>query len=210
MIEVNYKLGDADERLDAIAQVIAECDGMRLLIRYLIVSHSYTLACDYVNDCAGFHSFPIYAILCDGIAFEFFAFNGKTAQPTFSRGVFWLPNAESIEKLAVGIYGSKTNAEFIFSLRPICETLFYFLLLAYRTGTEAYMERSVAHGSGDDRPGESTPGWQEVHALACSALTLAVEAGAKAADCDEAANEKAEEALRYLQERLGLCFHLGL
>ena len=72
------------------------------------------------------------------------------------------------------------------------------------------MERSVAHGSGDDRPGESTPGWQEVHALACSALTLAVEAGAKAADCDEAANDKAEEALRYLQERLGLCFHLGL
>ena len=145
VIEVNYKLGDADERLDAIAQVIAECDGMRLLIRYLIVSHSYTLACDYVNDCAGFHSFPIYAILCDGIAFEFFAFNGKTAQPTFSRGVFWLPNAESIEKLAVGIYGSKTNAEFIFSLRPICETLFYFLLLAYKTGIEA----SIARGSKD-------------------------------------------------------------
>ena len=28
VIEVNYKLGDADERLDAIAQVVAECDGM--------------------------------------------------------------------------------------------------------------------------------------------------------------------------------------
>ena len=28
MIEVKYKLGDIDERLDAIAQVIAECDGM--------------------------------------------------------------------------------------------------------------------------------------------------------------------------------------
>ena len=28
VIEVKYKLGDADERLDAIAQVIAECDGM--------------------------------------------------------------------------------------------------------------------------------------------------------------------------------------
>ena len=28
MIEVKYKLGDVDERLDAIAQVIAECDGL--------------------------------------------------------------------------------------------------------------------------------------------------------------------------------------
>lgn len=175
VIEVKYKLGDADERLDAIAQVIAECD-----------------ACDYANDRAGFHSFPIYAVLCDGITFEFFSFNGKTAQPTFSRGVFRLLNAEPIETLAVGIYGSKTNAEFIFSLRPICETLFYFLLLAYRTGIEACMERSVALGSSDNRPRESTPGWKEAHALACKALTLAVEAGAKAANRDEAANEKTE------------------
>src|SRR6266550_1984216 len=125
------------------------------------------------------------------VGFEFFSFNGKTAQPTFSRGVFRLPNAEPIEILAVGIYGSKTNAEFIFSLRPICETLFYFLLLAYRTGIEAYMKRSVARGS---RARESTPGWKEAHALACNALTLAVEAGAKAANRDEAANEKTEEA----------------
>ena len=28
VIEVKYKLGDAEERLDAIAQVIAECDSM--------------------------------------------------------------------------------------------------------------------------------------------------------------------------------------
>ena len=182
-----------------------------LRIRYLMVSHSYALACDYANDRAGFHSFPIYAILCDGITFEFFSFNGQTVQqPTFSRGVFRLPNAEPIETLAVGIYGSKTNAEFIFSLRPICETLFYFLLLAYRTGIEAYMERSVARGSRDNRPRESTPGWKMAHALACNALTLAVEAGAKAANRDEAANEKTEEALRCLQERLGLCFHLDL
>jgi hypothetical protein len=28
MLVIEYKLGDADERLDAIAQVIAECDSM--------------------------------------------------------------------------------------------------------------------------------------------------------------------------------------
>ena len=57
---------------------------------------------------------------------------------------------------------------------------------------------------------KSTPGWKEAHAFACNALTLAVEAGARAANRDEAANEKAEEALKSLQERLGLCFHRGV
>jgi hypothetical protein len=66
---------------------------------------------------------------------------------------------------------------------------------------------SVPRGSG---PRESTPGWKVAHVLAYNALTLAVEAGAKAANRDEAANEKTEEALRCLQERLGLYFHLGL
>ena len=52
-------------------------------------------------------------------------------------------------------------------------------------------------------------GWKEAHELAWNALIFAVEAGAEAVNRDEAANEKTEEALRCLQERLGLCFHLG-
>jgi hypothetical protein len=164
-----------------------------MYFRHVIsASHSYALACDYANDRAGFHSFPVYAVLCDGTTFEFFAFHGNTAQPTFSRGVFRVPSAESIETLAVGIYGSSTNAEFIFSLRPV--SLFCILLLAYRTGIEACMEHS-------GRPRESTPGWKEAHALACDASTLVVEAGARPANRDEAANEKTEEALRCLRER---------
>lgn len=54
------------------------------------------------------------------------------------------------------------------------------------------------------------PGWKEAHLLACNALTLAVEAGAKAANRDEATDELTEEALKCLQERLVLFFHLGL
>ena len=71
------------------------------------------------------------------------------------------------------------------------------------------MERSVP-GSRENRPRESMSGWKEAHALACNALTLAVEAGAKAANHDETADEKTKEVLGCLQERLGLCFHLGL
>jgi hypothetical protein len=88
--------------------------------------------------------------------------------------------------------------------------LVYFLLLAYRTGIEAYMERSVACGFRDNQTRESTPGLKQAHELVCNALTLAVEAGAKVANRDEAANEKTEESLRCLQERLVLCFYLEL
>lgn len=180
-----------------------------LRIRCLIFSHSYALASYVANNRASPCSSSIYAVLFDGRTFEFFSFNGKTAQPTFSRGVFCLPNADLIKVLATKFYGNHTDAEFIFSLRPICETLFCFLLLAYRNGIEAEMESSVADGPNDPR-GSSLSDLKEAHALACNALTLAVEAEAKPANHDETTDEQTEEALKCLQERLVLCLHLGL
>ena len=93
--------------------------GMRwyaLRIRCLIFSHSYALASYVANNRASPCSSSIYAVLFDGRTFEFFSFNGKTAQPTFSRGVFCLPNADLIKVLATKFYGNHTDAEFIFSL----------------------------------------------------------------------------------------------
>ena len=93
---------------------------------YLIISCSYPLACDYADNSPDFHSFPIYAgILCDGVTLFFSDRN--TPEATFSSGVFRRPNSESIATPAVAIYGSKSNIEFIYSLRLICDTLFYFL-----------------------------------------------------------------------------------
>jgi hypothetical protein len=168
--------------------------------------HSYALACNYANNRAGVHSSPIYAVVSDGFFFEFFSFDGKTAQPTFSRGVFRLPNTtKSIEIFATRAYHSNSNIEFLSSLRPICEIFFYFLLLAYRTGIDEHIKRSEAECSRG-----SMPGWKKAHELACNALTVAVEAGEKAANHDEAADEQTEEALKYLQERSAFFFHLGL
>ena len=70
------------------------------------------------------------------------------------------------------------------------------------------VECSVTHGSRDNQPQESMPGWKEAHALVCNAMTLAVDTGTKEANCDEAANEKTKEALRCLQDRLDLCFFI--
>ena len=42
VIEVKFFLGTADERLDAIAQVIAECDGMYCATLQICDEHSDT------------------------------------------------------------------------------------------------------------------------------------------------------------------------
>lgn len=62
--------GLANERLAAIAQVIAECD-----------------ACDYTNDQLDLPP-RIFGILSDGSSFEFFVFNGSAKPAIFSRGIF--------------------------------------------------------------------------------------------------------------------------
>ena len=175
--------------------------------------HSYAiLACNYANNRAGFPSSPIYAVVSDGRIFEFFSFNGKTAVPTLSRGVFPVPNTtQSIQRLATWLYNSDSpaNTEFILRLRPICETVFYFLLLAYRSGIEVQIECLNEPECSETREA-CMPKWKEAHVLACNALTLAVEAGVKAANHDEAADEQTEEALKYLQERLVFFFFIGL
>ena len=71
VIEVKFTLGTADQRLDAIAQVIAECDG---IFPSKTCEHSCVLACNYANDQRDFPPFPVYGILCDGTSFEFFSF----------------------------------------------------------------------------------------------------------------------------------------
>ena len=51
--------------------------------------------------------------------------------PTFSRGVFRSPNSKPYQALAVANYHGTSRIDYIRSLRPICETFFYLLLVAY-------------------------------------------------------------------------------
>lgn len=110
-IEVKRKIGDTGtDRLDAIAQVIAECD-----------------ACDWVNTQSGF-SVPIYAILCDGDVFEFYQSNSQDPKPhIFSRGIYYLdqPSDTTMRRLRLpDLADSDNTLPFMTALRPVCEVTY--------------------------------------------------------------------------------------
>ena len=159
------------------------------------------LACDYANDSLDFDSFPIYGILCDGHSFDFFSFDGSTKPPTFSRGIF-KHDRHSFLGLSVGYLGRRPAIDFILSLRPICEAIFSCLLIGYRSGLQAYFQRSVQKGSEEEKGSRpSTSGWEKSLQLANEAFDLAVKATSQAAMGDMSSNTLAEDALRKLTER---------
>ena len=201
VIEFKLELGTNVERLNAIAQVIAECDGNIPFICSIIGSNSYFLACDFANYRLDFPSYPIYAVLCDGRVFEFFSFDGSTSPPTFSRGVVSIPGPATLEGLSLADYATTTDIHYMRSLRPVCEVLFYFLLLTYATGVHAYWLRSTGEATRTNRPRESTPGWAEADKFASMALSQAKVAAMMAATHDPAANEETQVALDHLQRR---------
>jgi len=78
-IEVKKTYAMGRERLDVIAQVLAECAGMSdfslfWLQLQTLTTLLITLACDYVNSIDQ-HWVPILAILCDGEKFEFLVYD---------------------------------------------------------------------------------------------------------------------------------------
>lgn len=89
-VEAKLRLGSYDGRLNAIAQVVAEADGISpppLLLSLLrILIHG--LACDFTNNKLDVHT-PLYTILCDGRN-SYFVFDGHTRPRRFSRGCSWV------------------------------------------------------------------------------------------------------------------------
>jgi hypothetical protein len=144
IIEVKYTIGNAQERFNAIVQVIAECDGMQRLTLLSARIHIAFIAwaCDYANDRRNFPPAIVYGVLCDGSTFEVFSFNGRITPPTFSRSVSRTPTPPA-QLLAIANYYGTSRVDFILSLRPICETMFYFFLLSYKTEIQAYTTHST-------------------------------------------------------------------
>ncbi|KAN0132310.1 hypothetical protein V8E53_009874 [Lactarius tabidus] len=99
-VEAKLKIGTYSERMDAIAQVIAECD-----------------ACDYNNRRNG-KGIPIHGILCDDIAFQFFSFDGST-NPHYTFSVGRAP-VDRLHMMTLQDFSHLSNARgFILSLRPV-------------------------------------------------------------------------------------------
>ncbi|KAF5383287.1 hypothetical protein D9615_004801 [Tricholomella constricta] len=123
-VEVKLKVRNEVERVEAIAQAIAECD-----------------SCDLDNSSHDF-SLPIHCIYSDGESFEFFKFERKP-NPSFLRGCFEGDPKHLRRGLQVPDYTTmETSLPFILQLRCICETIFDVMLSAYFAGLQAYYNRS--------------------------------------------------------------------
>ena len=100
--------------------------------------------------------------------------------------------------------------DFIASLRPICETIFYFLLLGYMTAIQAQYERSCSLGeeSGERRGStDEASNWKTANRLAEQALQQAIEATGQAAACNYIQADKvANDASESLKARSVLTF----
>jgi len=186
-IEWKLKIGTNLERLNKVAQVIAECDG-----------------CDLNNAKRGF-SLPIYCILCDGLSFEFFKFERTTPIPTFFRGCF----AGDPEHLQRGLQvpdftTTETSLPFILQLRCVCETIFDVMVRAYISGLKAYRERSASAGKWEGVKRPSLDGWDQALKSADDALATLREAESRRKDGDvDSADTNVLAGMRLLQESTG-------
>jgi len=153
-IEMKLKVGNVKERLDAIGQVITECNGCNL------------------NNSKRAFSLPILCILSDGPTFEFFKFEKAGLVSSFFRGCFpadpeslprglTLPDPESY---------AKNPLPFILQLRCVCEMIFDTMLNAYISALSAYRHRSASTGERKGLKRPSTDGLDQALKFAEDAL----------------------------------------
>jgi hypothetical protein len=96
--------------------------------------------------------------------------------------------------------------DFIASLRPVCEVVFYFLVLGYTTAIQARYQRSCSLEQNGTKQ-ESTGAWKNAKLLAERTMELALAATAHAVAGDYIKADKvAKDALERLEERLVLAF----
>ncbi|KAF8233174.1 hypothetical protein L208DRAFT_1268124, partial [Tricholoma matsutake] len=185
-IQMKLKVGNDAERLKAIAQVIAECDG-----------------CDLNNSTQNF-SLPIHCIFTDGWAFEFFKFE-RNPNPIFIRGCFPGDPAHLRRGLKVPDFTAmKTSLPFILQLRCAWGIIFDVMLSAYIAGLTAYYDRSEDKGKNQGSKRPSLHGWDRALQSAKRALAAFREAEDQREGGDlDSADTIVDEALLALQESTG-------
>jgi hypothetical protein len=185
-IEMRLRVGNDDERLKVIAQVIAECDG-----------------CDLKNSTMRF-SLPVHCIFTDGLTYEFFKFE-RNPNPSFARGCFPGDPKHLRRGLKVPDYSSMTTAlPFILELRCACETIFDIMLSAYIAGLKANYVKSKEkrRKQGSKRP--SSDGWDLALQSADRALAAFRNAEVQRKDGNlDSADATVDQALLALQESTG-------
>ncbi|KAF8323459.1 uncharacterized protein EI90DRAFT_3130311 [Cantharellus anzutake] len=173
--------GTPTERFNAIAQLIAECD-----------------AGDFVNQ----HNklqVPIYGILYDGDAFEFFMFSRNTESPgqsSFFCGLLKTPVGSKDRMSLEALDGRASALCFMRDLRLICEIIFDLLLKSYIECLTLHY--NISSKSGSKR--SSLDGWDAAIKNAKGTLDMCRQADQhRAASEWEACRAKVESAMQMLE-----------
>ena len=141
---------------------------------------------------------PIMGILCHGTFFYFFKFEAQRqagSAPQFYMGKFpdgtrrqWIVDAK-LDNL-------NDPRDFLRQTRLLCESLYYVFLSGYRSGLEAYWNRSVERSKG-----ASTPKWHGAKVSAGKALEEAKSAWNLRQENNLESRASAERALQFLVAR---------
>ena len=151
------------------------------------------------NAADGF-DMPVIGILCDGMSFEFFSYDGKKRK--FTRGCLPAIPGDS----AVPCHGLQLNNStcFIAGLRQICEIIFDLFLDAYISGLTSFKSRLHEQSFAGEKEGRfrSLDEWDEglKHAQEAFGKFRAAETKRKAKDSEQA-NILVEEAMNALKLR---------
>jgi hypothetical protein len=144
---------------------------------------------------------PIMAILCYGDYFYFFKFEGR--RQTDNASQFFLgrfPDGSWRQRIVERADYPKDPQEFLRQTRLLCESFYYVFLSGYRTGLEAYWNRSVKRSK--DALREPTSKWHAANVSAGKALEEAKSAwNLRQEDKLEESEASAERALQFLTAR---------
>ena len=146
---------------------------------------------------------PIYGILCDGDALEFFLFNGTTKSFSFKHGLG--PNVDSIHPHRFQLPNpadTSTTCPFIDALRPICEIIFDLLLSGYISSLKAYHNHSISNSARNSQLRKEVCGWEEATGAAVRAKRNFRDAEIKCqTQLTDKANSIAEKGIASLKYR---------
>jgi len=181
-VEFKREIGSPEDRLNAIAQVIAECD-----------------AGDRNNEKQGFRV-AVHGILCDGTTFEFFRFDGTTKPSSFHHG---RDTTVPRTQMQLPNLMAATPGSFIDALRPICEFIFDLMMMAYISSLLAWYMRSVRKSNAEWKLRPSLFKWNQAIKSAQEAQAIFRDAETKRQmqHIDEA-DALAQQAMESLQDSL--------
>ena len=196
VVEIKLEEGNDAQRLDAIAQVIAECESLHHMV-FLPLSVPFLTRgartdCDLTNRSQQY-SLPLHCIFIHNGSFEFFKFE-RTPTSSFVRGAFPGNPTHLQHGLKLPDFvNAESSLPFILQLRPLCEIIFDMLLVAYIAGLTAYYDQ-CKETEGENRTRSLRPAEQAL------AVFREAEAQREAGELD-LADGTVDRGLLALQER---------